>query len=749
MLRSGIRPFLFLLLLLCVRPAATSSQAAAGGGRPRVALVLEGGGALGLAHVGVIKVVEELGIPIDMVVGTSMGAIVGGFYALGYDAARLEKIAVETNWLELLNESLRPRDEDYKDWKDRSRYFARIGFDRRGFKSAGGLLTGRKILSYIDRLTLAVPTPVDFDSLPRRFRAVAADIATGERVVVDRGSLSDAMRASMGIPGIFAPYKLDGRYLVDGGVVDNLPIEVAKGLGADYVIAVDVIGGTALSPEEFGRSTWESLSKTLDIMIRSNVVRQLPLADFVFTVKLDGYSSADFLKGAEIVKAGEKEAEDRRSELEAFFASKLGSPRREASSPPPAQESFSALIAEGGDASDKKRVHALFGPLIGAIPDERSIEAAIGALDRTGLYDSIRVGRVASGADSALAVRLSRRPAPGNSLGVGISLSATYTDSITSSQNLSSGVVLRGLTTPDSRFSADVELPDDTSVELEFYQPFASYLFAEGLFSWRQDSLIIISDTSIRYLYQTKRASVGANLGTAFHRWARLSTGLHYDFINMERIPDIRAAEDVDAVALSRTALSIALLDSPIFPASGFSLDLGLTSSLPFSDSSGGFRTAELSSRFVTPFDFPFSLELDCIAGTDFSEQADDFGAAPAFYKPDLANRLLFPSPMPIDERIGSHVLGVGVMARYLLNRTTKAAGVPAFALLQADSGTVLQDASDAENAADFTHWNLGLGLGLRVNEGLGVLVRVGVYHGFGHEAVSPFVALDVGSFKY
>ena len=748
MSRAANRPFIFLLLVLCLQAAAVS-QAVPGGSRPRVALVLEGGGALGLAHVGVIKVIEELGIPVDIVVGTSMGAIVGGFYSIGYDAARLERLALETDWLELLNETLRPQDEGHRDWKDRSRYFARIGFDRRGFKSGGGLLTGRKILSYVDYLTLDVPMPVEFDALPRRYRAVATDITTGERVVIDRGSLSDAMRASMGIPGAFVPYRLGNRYLVDGGVVDNLPIQVARELGADYIIAVDILGGTAVSPEEYGFSAWESLSKTLDIMIRNNVVRQLPFADFVFTVKLEGFTAADFLRGAEVIDIGEKTALAHRADLENFRAAIFGSSYREPSPAAAEPSAIGGLRVEGGEESDRKRVRALFGPLIGTIPEKELLAGAVAALDRTGLYDSIRLRRNAAGADSDLVVRLGRRPLPGNSLGVGLSLSATYTDSITSSQNLSSGAVIRGLTTPDSRFSADVELPDNPSVGLEFLQPFGSYLFAETFFSWKQDSVVIIADSSIRYLYQTKDASFGANVGTAFYRWARLSTGLRYDFINSERIPDIRAASDVEGVALSRTELSIALLDSPVFPFSGFSLDARLTAALPDSDLIGRFRTLEASGRFVTPFDFPLSVELDWIAGTDFSDNADDSAAAPAFYKPDMANRLLFPSPMPLNERIGSHTLGIGVMARYLLNRTTRAAGVPAFALFQADSGTVLQDAADAKNFLSYTHWNLGVGFGLRVNDGLGVLMRVGVYRGFGDSVFSPFVALDVGSFGY
>ncbi|MFH2113769.1 MAG: patatin-like phospholipase family protein, partial [Spirochaetota bacterium] len=211
--------------------------------RPTVALVLEGGGALGLAHIGVITAIEALGIPVDIVVGTSMGAIVGGLYAIGYDSAGLETMAAETDWLDLFSENLPARSDPYKSRESQSRYFASVQFDRYGLRGSGGLLTGMKILTYMDCLVSGIPSPVDFDTLPRRFRAVATDISTGKAVVLRDGSIADAMRASMGIPGVFAPHRIDGLFLMDGGIVDNLPVDVARDLGADVVIAVDLLGG--------------------------------------------------------------------------------------------------------------------------------------------------------------------------------------------------------------------------------------------------------------------------------------------------------------------------------------------------------------------------------------------------------------------------------------------------------------------------------------------------------------------------
>jgi NTE family protein len=720
--------------------------------RPQVALVLEGGGALGLAHVGVIRVIEELGIPVDIVVGTSMGAIVGGLYSIGYDADGLEGIALGSDWIDLFSEAAKPQDELFWDRLDRASYFADIDFDRRGFMVAGGLLSGRKILSYMDRLTIGSFAETDFDSLPRRFRAVAADIATGERVVLDRGSLADAMRASMSIPGVFAPYRLGGRYLVDGGVVDNLPIAIARSLGADLVIAVDLQGGSPFSREAIERSPVEALSRTLDIMVQSNVLPQLSMADLVLTVEVPGYSLADFTKGPEIVEIGRKTAESYRSSLLAFRAlsgefRKVGGSLPSAGSPPMGA-AIGRVLARGGTDTDKALVQELFGPLAGTVPDEASLERAIAALDRTGLYETIRVQRLDEEPLDALSVRLKRKSPHGHSLRFGFSSATTYANYMTNSLGVSAGVVLRGLVAPGSRMTADVEILDQPAARVAFLQPLGSTVFTEAYFSARRDSDTYLSDTAIRYLYQTTSASVGFKIGVNPLRRTEIFVGASWDWIGYERIPTISAGADMDTVPLSRFGFSAVYLDSPILPVSGFYGTFGFFGSLPALGADRQFMVAETSGRVVPPLDIPFTVELSWNAASDFSERSDDERAAPAFYKPDLADRWLFPGPMRLRERIGSHALGFGATAKYQLNWASRAAGFPAFALAQAASGIVLQDSADVDRSAEFTHWNAAAGLGVRLSDSFGILLRGGVYRGF-NEEFAPFFALDVGSFGY
>jgi len=199
---------LFFLLAVCVSPALP---------KPRVAVVLSGGSALGLAHVGVLQVIERAGIPIDMILGTSMGSIVGGLYAAGYTPEQLESIVTKIDWTTVFSER-RDSPGDRYDWLKRERFPLRIGFDRNGISLGAGLLEGQNVLSLFTELTLHDLAVRDFDKLPVPYRAVAADLLSGEKVVISHGSLADAMRASMSIPGIFRPYEIDGRTVVDGGL---------------------------------------------------------------------------------------------------------------------------------------------------------------------------------------------------------------------------------------------------------------------------------------------------------------------------------------------------------------------------------------------------------------------------------------------------------------------------------------------------------------------------------------------------
>ncbi len=225
---------LVLSLLLACNPVANA--------RPKVGLVLGGGGAAGVAHVGVLKVLEENNIPIDMIAGNSMGAIIGGLYASGMSADELEKTVNTLEWLDLFEDSQPRKDQRFHQKEVNSGFFNsfELGLRNGELKSPSGLVTGQKLMFELRSLFTPVNHIQNFDQLPIPFRAVATDIETGKPIVLKKGNLAQSVRASMAIPGMFSPVRIDGRLLVDGFVSNNVPVDIGRQMGADILIVVNI-----------------------------------------------------------------------------------------------------------------------------------------------------------------------------------------------------------------------------------------------------------------------------------------------------------------------------------------------------------------------------------------------------------------------------------------------------------------------------------------------------------------------------
>lgn len=279
--------------------------------RPRVGLVLSGGAARGAAHVGILRVLEELAIPIDVVVGTSMGAAVGGLWSAGLSADELSEALGGVNWAQAFSDRPPRRFRSYRRKEDERglRLRAQVGLDWRGIAFPLGLLQGEE-LTFILRSLLLPLDPVDsFDDLPTPFRAVAADLETGEAVVLGSGDLVKAIRASMSIPGVFAPVELDGRLLVDGGIADNLPIDVARALGAERLIVVDI--SSDLLRRDQLKSVLDVSGQILTLLTYGNTRQQIASLgpdDLLIKPDLGDLGSASFDKTETIMALGEKAA---------------------------------------------------------------------------------------------------------------------------------------------------------------------------------------------------------------------------------------------------------------------------------------------------------------------------------------------------------------------------------------------------------------------------------------------------------
>jgi NTE family protein len=294
---------IFFIILLFSVLCGNNSYCRENNLRPKIGLALSGGGAKGLAHIGVLKVLEEVGVPIDYIAGTSMGSIVGALYAIGYQADEMKKLALTTDWANLLTDEVSRRyvAMEEKIWD--ARYMGSFPISKKGVQLPSGLIAGQKISNFLSRLTWSVHHINDFSQLPIPFTCVATDVATGEAVAIDSGFLPDAIRASMAIPTVFTPIKLQDRLLVDGGLVRNLPAEDVKRMGADIIIGVDV--SFTLLPLEDINSFLDIITQSLSFVEAQSREKQHKLCNVLIQPDITGLTMFSFNEVEEIINRGE------------------------------------------------------------------------------------------------------------------------------------------------------------------------------------------------------------------------------------------------------------------------------------------------------------------------------------------------------------------------------------------------------------------------------------------------------------
>lgn len=270
----------------------------------RIGLVLSGGGALGVAHIGILQAIEEAGLRIDYITGTSMGSLVGGLYAIGYSSDQLMEIALSNNFTQLfLDRKNRRFISNFEKLFD-ERTIATFPVSKRGIDLPAGIITGQRIHTYLSKLTWATHGTEDFNSFPIPFATIGTDIETGEAKVFNSGYLPDALRASISIPTLFTPHEIDGRKYMDGGLIRNLPVEDAINMGANYTIAVNV--GTPLLPQDSLNTLSSIITQTLLFRVLDNVELQIDMADYYIEVEeLRNFNGSDFDRSEQIIAIGQ------------------------------------------------------------------------------------------------------------------------------------------------------------------------------------------------------------------------------------------------------------------------------------------------------------------------------------------------------------------------------------------------------------------------------------------------------------
>jgi len=400
-----------LLAVSLVVPVPLQAQNAEPPKRARLGLALSGGSALALAHIGVIKWLEENRIPVEYIAGTSMGGLVSGLYASGMDSKEMQDYVSGVNWQEVFisgvpyGQKTFRRKEDLRDYPNRFE----LGLHK-GLEVPFSLNPGQGVNLVVSRVAAPYSEMKSFDDMPTPFRAVATDLVSGNKVVYDKGDLFDAMRATMSIPAYFAPVRQGKRVMVDGGTLQNIPVEAVKDMGADTIVAVE-LNDTMLKPYE-PTSLINVLGRTMAVMIISNEMRSLAQANLILSPDLKGLDSFDFTAAEEFIKRGyaaaEKQAQLLRSfavseqEWQQYLENRKAKRRSQVITP-------KFIQVEGAVPGSNERILARLGRFMGEPVDAAALDNTLTRVAGAGRYDSSDYRYVQRGGEDGLVVNLHRK----------------------------------------------------------------------------------------------------------------------------------------------------------------------------------------------------------------------------------------------------------------------------------------------------------------------------------------------------
>ncbi len=583
------------------------------GARPKIGIAFSGGGAKGCAHIGVLKVLEEMRIPIDYAAGTSMGAIVGGLYASGLDTDELAEAILTVDWADALTDKPSRKDRSIRRKDDDLRYIPdlELGLGRKGLKYPTGLRSGQKLGLLLRTLTMPVRTVENFDDLTIPFRAVATDIATGGKVVLDHGDFAHALRASMAIPTVFSAVEIDGKLLVDGGISDNVPVDVVRGMGADVVIAID-IGSPLLAGPEAGRSFLTILNQTMGLITRANMAPQLAAADLVITPEVAAYGTLEFSAGREIIAKGEAEARKLADRLRPYALSEedylawKGS-RQRLRGPIPA---ITSVRVEGNQRVDSRVLAAQVELQPGTPYAADAAREDLSRIFGLGDFESADAELVPEGdgeGGTALVYRVREKHWGPTYLRAGISFEANGQGAI--DFGLLASVNRTRINALGAEWKTQLEFGSTAFLGTGFYQPlsFSRGWFVEPGFSYTRRDVPLYVESDRVAEFDVREATSRLDLGYAFGRFGELRLGLADALVEPQRQTGTVPEEYQDLVGESFHKIGLTFagvvdrLDSATLPKNGSYTRLAGFYSLPDLGADDAYSKIELkASRYGT-----------------------------------------------------------------------------------------------------------------------------------------------------
>lgn len=612
-----------LLFALCL-----FGQAQKPAGRPKIGLALEGGGALGIAHVGVLEWLEKHRIPIDYVAGTSMGGLIGGMYAMGKTPAEIHTLVDDIPWDEVLRGEVSYKNLIFRRKEDQRAYQNSLELGLRGGLSLpAGLNAGQQIGMILNEATLPYAKLTNFDDLPIPFRCVATELTSNRVEVFKSGSLSSAMRATMSIPGLFTPLTYNGKVYADGGLLENLPVDVVKQMGADIVIAVH-LQVKPYDPKDIS-SPFATLGRAISVVIAVNELRSMERADILIAVPLQEFSSTAYEKGPEILAKGQEAAGMKEKILSTLalseeqyrqYRARVDSRRiREVPTP-------QFVEVQGTKPELAARVAQEMKGSVGVPVDFDRLDREITSVTGIGRFSKIDYTMVERNGKPGLMVTAEEKNYSPPNLKPGVFIDGSDFNNVQFS--LGGRVTLLDFGGYRRELRTDIQVGSVYSFSTEYYRPFkptGSWFIAP--YGFANDSPTSLYDSGSRVAeYRTRQAGGGIDLGITPNRFSEFRAGYRlYNTWLTRKIGDPELPRSLTGTTgITSARYVVDRLDSAIVPRSGMSFRSRMEWWDKNLGASEGFPLAEASASYFVPVSRLGSVYIQGAAGTTFGN--DDVG---------------------------------------------------------------------------------------------------------------------------
>jgi NTE family protein len=573
---SFLMPFVLLIFAAAPSSLAQGEPSTAAKPRLKIGVALEGGGVLGLAHIGVLQWFEEQHVPVDFIAGTSMGGLVGGFYATGLSPEEMKNLIESLDWDEILRDHTPYEDLSFLRKLDQRAYPNSLVLGlRKGLYLPAGLNAGYQIGLLIDRETLPYFALPSFDALPVPFRCVATDLVSAKQFVFKNGSLAEALRATISIPGAFTPVQ-DGQHVyVDGGLVNNLPTDVVRQMGADIVIAVHL----ETQPVEAKniQSLLSVLEQSVRVVVSESEVRGLADADAVVSVPLEHFLSGDFAKNVPIMQAGYEAAKGKSKLLAGFALDDAGwseyvnarDSRKQTTTPVP-----QFIEVQGTSAPAKEDVRRYLKKFIGKPLNADQLDPALTQLTGGGRYNTLNYRIVERNGSQGLLIAVKEKDFAPPTLQPAFEVDGSEAGDI--EFTLGTRLTLMDVAGFRSEWRTDFLFGNTYGVSSELYRPFRAE--SKWFFAPHADA----SDTTFQIYakndpladYRIYRMNIGADLGYGFSRFSEVRMGYEVGVLSAKLrlgTPQIPAVDG--RVGAARMRYLMDHTDDPVIPRRGFRVE--------------------------------------------------------------------------------------------------------------------------------------------------------------------------------